>query len=153
MSAGLQPAGAGQLHPPLLTEPHRAGHATRKSWSRHPTGGQPSYDPTAQHAQQRDPRNDDREEAAVHGWVSVRNAAITRMHRAGSRHVSLAVDPPRGRGPGPPALAFLYAWEAAGSTAQRAYYKIGAATGLFDDSEDTAPGRNVRDLPLLLQGL
>jgi hypothetical protein len=87
------------------------------------------------------------------GWVSIRNAALARLRRMVSGHVSLAVNPPRGRLPGPHALAFLYTWHAETSTPQVPVYQVGAATRVFDDNEDTRPGHNVRDLRLLLSGL
>ncbi len=118
--------------------------------SPHPQPQMP-YEP--QQPTTRGSRHDERQEAAAHGWVSVRNAAIMRMRRMGTRHVSLAVEPPRGRVPGPHALAFLYTWETAGSTAQRPNYDVGAATRAFDDGEETSPGHNVRDLAALLYGL
>jgi hypothetical protein len=92
-------------------------------------------------------------EAAMRGWVTIRHNALTRVRRMAHGHVRLAVNPPRGRIPGPHALAYLYAWHSPTSTQQWPIFDVAAATRLVDDTEDTQPGHNVRDLPALLYGL
>jgi hypothetical protein len=101
----------------------------------------------------RDTREEEAAQAHQRGWVAIRNNAVIRMRRMALNHVRLAVSPQRGRIPGPHALAFLYAWHTPASTAQAPVFDVAAATRLFDDTADTQPGHNVRDLPALLYGL
>jgi hypothetical protein len=68
-------------------------------------------------------------------------------------HVRLAIDPPRGRVPGPHALAFLYAYPAESSTVRWPVYEVTAGWRVVDDIDETRPGHNVRDLAYLLAGL
>jgi len=135
-----------------------------EAWSRGATAQQdqrqhdgPWYRTTAdteqpQHAA-RERRPNDPVEAATRGWVTIRNNALSRVRRMAHGHVRLAVNPPRGRVPGPHALAYLYAWHAQNSTQQWPIFDVAAATRLVDDTEDTQPGHNVRDLPPLLYGM
>jgi len=135
-----------------------------EAWSRGATAQQdqrqhdgPWYRATADTEQPqqaaRERRPSDPVEAATRGWVTIRNNALSRVRRMAHGHVRLAVNPPRGRVPGPHALAYLYAWHAQNSTQQWPIFDVAAATRLVDDTEDTQPGHNVRDLPPLLYGM
>jgi hypothetical protein len=92
-------------------------------------------------------------EANVLGWISIRNAAVGRLRKLSHGHSTLAIEPPKGRVPGPHALAYLYAFHGATSTAKSPRYEIAGATRVVDDNEATQPGHNVRDLDLLLPGM
>jgi hypothetical protein len=125
-------------------------YATSEQWSR---GDQVREQPEVVRQTQRDPRAEEQAEANRYGWVTIRNNALMRLRKMTYGHMLLAVEPPRGRVPGPHALAFLYAWHAQNSTSSTPVFEIGAATRVFDDTEDTRPGHNVRDLASLLRGL
>jgi len=96
---------------------------------------------------------DPQTEANVLGWISIRNAAIGRLRKLSHGHSTLAIEPPKGRVPGPHALAFLYAYHSQTSTAKTPRYEIAGATRVVDDNEATKPGHNVRDLALFLAGM
>jgi hypothetical protein len=87
------------------------------------------------------------------GWTNIRNEALARMRKLSHNHGTLAIEPPRGRVPGPHALAFLYAYHAPHSQPDRPAYQVAAATRLVDDSDDTRPRHNVRDLTAFLDSL
>jgi hypothetical protein len=87
------------------------------------------------------------------GWISIRNAAIGRLRKLSHGHSTLAIEPPRGRVPGPHALAYLYAFHSPMSTAKGPIYEVVGATRVVDDNEATQPGHNVRDLALFLAGM
>jgi hypothetical protein len=101
----------------------------------------------------RGPSAAEQSESDFVGWVSIRNQALARLRKMTHGHIRIACEPPRGRVPGPHALAYLYAYHAASSTMQIPVYHVGAATRVVDDSDDTRPGHNVRDLRSFLDGM
>jgi hypothetical protein len=128
-------------------------YATSEQWSRGDQAWEQQPQAAASRPAGRDPRAEEQAEANRYGWVTIRNNALMRLRKMTYGHMLLAVEPPRGRVPGPHALAFLYAWHAPNSTQRTPIFEVAAATRLFDDTEDTRPGHNVRDLPALLRGL
>jgi hypothetical protein len=101
----------------------------------------------------RGPNEAEQVEANLVGWVSIRNQAMARLRKMTHGHIRIAVEPPRGRVPGPHALAYLYAFHAPESTVQTPSYRVVAATRVVDDTDEVRQGHNVRDIRPFLEGL
>ncbi len=86
-------------------------------------------------------------------WIDIRINAMLRMHRLAFNHGRVATERPKGRLPGPHALALLYASPSPASTARSPRYDLFAATRMFPDSDDTRPQYNVRDGAQLLRNM
>jgi hypothetical protein len=126
---------------------------TTSEWSTGSYLRQPAAAPDQGSGYANDPATDQAAEAHALGWISIRNAAIGRLRKLSHGHSTLAIEPPRGRVPGPHALAYLYAFHSPMSSAGSPVYEVAGATRVVDDNDATQPGHNVRDLALFLAGM
>jgi hypothetical protein len=83
---------------------------------------------------------------AVDDAAHVRRSAIFRVHEMTFKHTAAFAEPPAGRVPGPHAFALLFAGRGRlGGT------EVYAATRMFQDTDDTRPKEDVRNLQVLLE--